>query len=299
MIFQKHSSGETGQRSTLLLVLLLVALVLVDLAAIAPAPVGDWTEQYFWLTWALLVSQMVFLGIWLLWGRGWLPLRAVGALAAASLWAVVVSQLEPNPFETYLSYGTGVALAATFWGWLPFRAMGYGVVWRGRGASQTHSVASQPEKSAVPPSSSNGGQRSQRHAALGPRQFTILYLFGWMTSLAVICAAFKTLINDLPALLVPWMDYPVVIHTLFQALTCCALLWLVLDRPRWLAFKFVVVIISASAETALLCRHLTYDPRDWWWAEFVSCKTALLAGYLLVWRVAGARLAASEPNAAA
>jgi hypothetical protein len=258
------------RHARVLILLLLLATVLVDLVAVlnagteprpgAPTP--------FWIAiLSLPMSQVCLLAAWAALGNTPAPWRAVGLVIPLAVWSKVTASLlmasiAPAP-ETITSQWTFFllmeALAAVC------------LLGVARAAGLHGTGAAYPAQ-------------AEAAASRRPFQFSLGYLFGWLTAAAIVLAGlgytFSLSQLDLRA------------RDLREMATMAALnvgmllgaLYAMLGTRRWLLRWLVAIVPGAAAAWLSL-------PREPLWAILVGCTAAWIVGSLAVVRAAGYRLA--------
>ncbi len=315
LLVRRHALGHnSGMRpATQLVWLLLLAMGLVDLAVLAAArDAGGFPSLLFVCAWALALSQISLAAIWVAWGRAWLPGRAPFAVLVVVVWSRALADLPSSyPLEQWLALnGLHLLLAGALTAIAP-RTLGYAVAWPGSGADQ---VPAESKAATEGAGESAGSDQSPRQAAAEPGryQFSILYLLLCMTSLAVILGLLKVAVEE-PRRLVEMATGPqafrfVVPFALLRMVVAGVVLWIVLGRGR-VVLKLVCLLVMQGMSCLLMaCGALRAvsvatalgvpPPRiEWWelaWIPLLHLGEAgLLAGYLVVLRMAGLRLVRS------
>jgi hypothetical protein len=263
------------RRPRLLTGVFLLATVLVDVAELALQPgVGNFNVLSAVL-WALYLSQVSMTAIWLGLGQTVSLLRTIGSLFLLTALAVLLSASMRHFDLTEAIVLTGMLAGAVAIPLLVARPLGLHIVRvdRVRGAK---SVSLQPER----------------------LQFSILYLLGLMTALAVILSALKCLAAYEQASLNRVADPEGVIIIVGRGLVACAALWAAFGN-RWIVVRaatFLAAILAAYG--GLLATGRPYYSSDKWVMLIFALEPTLLFGSLWVFRLAGYRVVFRKARAA-
>jgi hypothetical protein len=245
----------------------LAATVLVDLVMLAigvdmggPGPSGA-------LAWGLCQSQISMAAVWLALGQTSPVLRTTLSLLILIAWNALLGILGRHDWcETMLF--TGVMAGAVVAPLLALRPLGLRV-------SRL--------------SFSNGAATSWNDRQ--PLQFSIRYMLGLMTALAVVLGTLKWIVSfelqPLHLLVVP----EVAIIAAGRGLVAWAALWAALGN-RWTAVRIIVFVAAVVASYGgLMLTDRRYYYADFWiFVLLFSLEALLLFGSLWVFRVAGYRV---------
>jgi len=254
--------------SRLLIVLLLLATVLVDCAVlVAAGQRPSFPNPVLISVWALQISQVSLAAIWLGLGRKPAPLRLVGAVAVAALWSWALSTLPDAGNVEQWAVLLMAHTAAVSVPLLAVRSLGLQLV--------DVSAAKGAEKLPA------GPQRLQ---------FSIGYLLGWTTALAVIMSILHYVAPHDHTSLKPLAELPVVPFVIGRAVMVPAAVWAALGTRWWALRVLVLPVTSATAFGVILLAEPLFAGGAGYSVLLCFLEAVLLVGSLCVFRVAGYRL---------
>jgi hypothetical protein len=263
------------RRPRLLIGLLLLATVLVDVAVLALRPDPPRRPAILEaVSYALYFSQVSMTAIWLGLGQTASLLRTIGSLLLLSGLAAFFSWLDRTDVADAI-VATGMFAGAVAIPLLVARPPGLHIT-RVDPAGGAGSALLQPER----------------------LQFSILYLLGLMTGLAVILGTLKCLAAYDEQLLNYAVQPGLICMSAGFGLVACAAIWGALGN-RWMAVRMVAFV---AAVLAAYGGHLALNPDhllEWWVMLLFALEAALLFGSLWVFRVAGYRVVFRRTRAAA
>jgi len=258
------------RRPGLLIALLIVATVLVDLVALSVAPSRpEGPHPGMILLFSLLMAQVSLVALWAgLAGRS-APWRVIGLVLVVALWSALLAVvLDYAPPVNIASIWTVLLLAQALAVFVPLsvaRAMGVRLV-------------SLDDLDAV----------EERGIGRSRLQFSLAYLLGWTTAVAVTLGLLKYTVDYriLPPYLGAWRQLSVV--AVGNASMALAVLWALLGARRP-GLRVLLLCLTTAAAIASDRWLAGMDP---FWASASLClgQALWLAGSLAVFRVCGYRV---------
>ncbi len=252
--------------SRLLIGLLVLATVLVDFCVLAIAEDRPFPHPSLILAWALQLSQVSLMAVWLALGRTTGPLRLIGAVVVAAIWSWALARLpaapQPASWAVLLAAQTVVVSVPLLVG----RWLGLGLV-DGSSAPEAEDSAAEPKR----------------------LQFSIAYLLGWMTALAVMLGTLQYIApyDTLPFGLLS--DWQLVVCLIGHAMMGWAVLWTALGtRPA--ARIIAPVLVGTVVGGGLWLISFRFRGDFWYFVMLFVLDPPLLVGSFWVFRVAGYRL---------
>ena len=249
----------------------MAATVLVDLAMLAVVPdmSGPDLELSFALAWGLCFSQISMAAIWLALGRTPGPRRITLALLILIAWnANLLGMMRRYDYWCDFMLITVVLAGAVVAPLMALRPLGLRVsrVSFGNGAATAW----------------NNRQ---------PLQFSIRYMLGLMTALAVVLGTLKWIVSFELQPLQGLVEPELAILAAGRGLVAWAALWAALGN-RWTAVRMIVFVAATVASYGgLLLSDRRYYYDDFWiFVLLFSLEALLLFSSLWVFRMAGYRV---------
>ncbi len=248
--------------------LLVLATVLVDAVAVTAAGrQSHFPHPTVILAWALQLSQVSLTAVWLALGKTSGPLRLIGVVVVLAVWNWMLAALPSAPEPEALAVLLMAQTMAVSLPLLAARWMGLGLVYVSRASEAGDSVAG-PER----------------------LQFSIAYLLGWMTALAVMLGTLQYIASydSLPFGYLPQSFLAVFL--VGRAVMAWAALWTVLGTRR---SAIRIVTLCAAGATTLTTTWLAnrrFAGGGFYLFGLILAETLLLLGLLAVFRTAGYRL---------
>jgi hypothetical protein len=248
----------------------LAATVLVDLAMLAVGPDLRGPSLSGAMAVGLCFSQISTAAIWLALGQTAIPLRIVLALLILIAWtANLLGMVVWHEDWREIMLLTGMLAGAVVAPLIALRPLGLRVSRR---------------------SFSNGAATALNGRQ--PLQFSIRYMLGLMTALAVVLGTLKWTVSFELLPLHRLVEPELAILAAGRGLVAWAALWAALGN-RWTAVRmivFVAAIVASYGGLLLSSRSYYYDYDFWFFAWLFSLEALLLFSSLWVFRVAGYRV---------
>ena len=252
----------------MLIGLVVLATVLVDCAVVVAARrQGDFPHPIPILAWALQLSQVSLMAIWLALGKTSGPLRLMGVVGVTALWSWALAAL---PAAEDAKVWVVVLMAQTVVVSVPLlaaRSLGLRLV-DGSSASKAEDTATGPKR----------------------WQFSIAYLLGWMTALAVMLGTLQYIASydSLPFGYLP--KSILVVFLVGRALMAWAALWTVLGTRRSAIRILTLCAAGATTVTITWLANPLFAGGFFYLLGLILLEALLLLGLLAVFRMAGYRL---------
>lgn len=257
--------------------MLVLATVLVDLVAVLKAAAGSGgfglPPLSFFVVLCLPMSQVCLLAAWAALGRTPAPWRAVGLILPLALWSFIMGSLLERPIPDALSVPNRMTSRWTFL--LLLETAGAVALLGIARAAGLHVTAA--------------ADRAQTGREPTPRrlQFSLLYLFGWLTAAAMVLAGLGyTFSPSQLALEAEDWRHSVSVAAINVGMLL-AVLYAALGTRHWL-LRWLVALVAMMLGAGVAWLWLGYELLG---AIVVGCTAAWIMGSLAVVRVAGYRLA--------
>jgi len=253
----------------LLVMLQLLATVLVTGAALSWAGRQEGFPHISLTTvWALQLSQISLMGVWLGFGKRPFPLRLGGTVVAVGLWSWLLSGLPEAGNVDQWAVLLAVQTVTVSVPLLVVRSLGI----------ELSDPSSAPE-------SDDDEDRPPRF------QFSIAYLLGWMTTTAVVLSTVQCIVPKGSLPLDMALNASVAIFFAGRALTALTAVWATLGTRKPAAIV-APLVAGAVAYVALSVAEPDFGGGTSLCAALHLLEVLLLVGSLWVFRVAGYRLQA-------